>query len=227
MVRQIRAEIGSISLGGVGKAAAPNRSIETKRAKRTKRTKRAGRAERYGRESWLRRSRQVDVQVALEIMACRSWKQHHYIRSIFPQQVYLSQQSSDTYRRFPILPSLRALGSSSSVQGFSRPKIPVAFCGIGKTLLDDMSSFDKRGFPVVNLSHDGWSNEDEATATCFCGAVQLVLVSQYVLGPKRLLVLAFFFLVCRLQTMSARLPSDSDSGVHELTYIHSRSKNLA
>jgi len=28
-------------------------------------------------------------------------------------------------------------------------------------------------FPVANITHDGWSNEDEATATCFCGAVQL------------------------------------------------------
>jgi hypothetical protein len=40
-----------------------------------------------------------------------------------------------------------------------------------------MHSFDDYGFSVVNLSNDGWSTEDEATATCFCGAVQLVLVS--------------------------------------------------
>lgn len=40
-----------------------------------------------------------------------------------------------------------------------------------------MASFDDRGFPVVHLSDDGWSNEEEATATCFCGAVQLILVS--------------------------------------------------
>ncbi|EWZ48572.1 Mss4-like protein [Fusarium oxysporum f. sp. albedinis] len=38
-----------------------------------------------------------------------------------------------------------------------------------------MTSFDDHGFPVVHLSSDGWSTEDEATATCFCGAVQLVL----------------------------------------------------
>ncbi|KAM0245635.1 hypothetical protein ACHAP5_005285 [Fusarium lateritium] len=38
-----------------------------------------------------------------------------------------------------------------------------------------MASFDDNGFPVVHLSNDGWSTEDEATATCFCGAVQLVL----------------------------------------------------
>lgn len=40
-----------------------------------------------------------------------------------------------------------------------------------------MTSFDDRGFPIVGLSNDGWSTEDEATATCFCGSVQLVLVS--------------------------------------------------
>ncbi|KPI36873.1 uncharacterized protein AB675_11743 [Cyphellophora attinorum] len=38
-----------------------------------------------------------------------------------------------------------------------------------------IGSFDDHGFPIENLSKDGWSNEDEATATCFCGAVQLVL----------------------------------------------------
>jgi hypothetical protein len=40
-----------------------------------------------------------------------------------------------------------------------------------------MTYFDDHGFPIVNLSNDGWSNEDEATATCFCGSVQLILVS--------------------------------------------------
>jgi hypothetical protein len=40
-----------------------------------------------------------------------------------------------------------------------------------------MTSFNEHDFLVVNLSSDGWSTEDEATATCFCGAVQLVLVS--------------------------------------------------
>jgi len=32
-------------------------------------------------------------------------------------------------------------------------------------------------FPVAGLANDGWSTEDEATATCFCGAVQLSFVS--------------------------------------------------
>ncbi|KAI5475298.1 hypothetical protein MNV49_001640 [Pseudohyphozyma bogoriensis] len=28
-------------------------------------------------------------------------------------------------------------------------------------------------FPLANLSQDGWSNDKEASATCFCGKVQL------------------------------------------------------
>jgi hypothetical protein len=32
-------------------------------------------------------------------------------------------------------------------------------------------------FPIAGLANDGWSNENEATATCFCGAVQLAFVS--------------------------------------------------
>lgn len=31
--------------------------------------------------------------------------------------------------------------------------------------------------PLASLTQDGYSNEDEATATCFCGAVQLAFVS--------------------------------------------------
>ena len=31
--------------------------------------------------------------------------------------------------------------------------------------------------PLAGLAADGWSTEDEATATCLCGAVQLVFVS--------------------------------------------------
>ena len=32
-------------------------------------------------------------------------------------------------------------------------------------------------FPVAGLADDGWSTDDEATASCFCGAVQLSFVS--------------------------------------------------
>jgi len=32
-------------------------------------------------------------------------------------------------------------------------------------------------FPLAGSATDGWSKEDEATATCYCGAVQLAFVS--------------------------------------------------
>jgi hypothetical protein len=32
-------------------------------------------------------------------------------------------------------------------------------------------------FPLQGLTDDGWSTETEATATCACGAVQMVIVS--------------------------------------------------
>ncbi len=38
-------------------------------------------------------------------------------------------------------------------------------------------------FPLAGLANDGWSNEDEATATCFCGAVQLSFVSPFHPNP--------------------------------------------
>jgi len=36
-------------------------------------------------------------------------------------------------------------------------------------------------FPIAGLVTDGWSTEDEATATCFCGAVQLQFVRLFAL----------------------------------------------
>ncbi|KAF5368104.1 hypothetical protein D9758_004387 [Tetrapyrgos nigripes] len=38
----------------------------------------------------------------------------------------------------------------------------------------------KPNIPLAGLATDGWSNDDEATATCFCGAVQLAFPTQ---GP--------------------------------------------
>ncbi|KAF7345650.1 Glutathione-dependent formaldehyde-activating GFA protein [Mycena venus] len=38
----------------------------------------------------------------------------------------------------------------------------------------------KSYFPLAGSANDGWSNEEEATATCFCGAVQLKFPTQ---GP--------------------------------------------
>ncbi|KAI8964469.1 Mss4-like protein [Daldinia sp. FL1419] len=41
-------------------------------------------------------------------------------------------------------------------------------------------NISKPYFPLAGLANDGWSKEDEATATCFCGAVQLAFPTQ---GP--------------------------------------------
>ncbi|KUJ12949.1 uncharacterized protein LY89DRAFT_785495 [Mollisia scopiformis] len=42
------------------------------------------------------------------------------------------------------------------------------------------ATFDKTksNFPLAGIARDGWSTEDEATATCFCGAVQLSFPTQ-------------------------------------------------
>jgi hypothetical protein len=44
---------------------------------------------------------------------------------------------------------------------------------------DDTKSY----FPLAGLATDGWSTDDEATATCYCGTVQLAFVSLYVPAP--------------------------------------------
>lgn len=66
-----------------------------------------------------------------------------------------------------------------------------------------MDSSSDHGFPVVHLSSDGWSTEDEATATCFCGAVQIVFVSLCVLRLSQ--TFAFFtFLLYSILTWDTR-----------------------
>lgn len=35
----------------------------------------------------------------------------------------------------------------------------------------------KSYIPLAGGAEDGWSKDDEATATCYCGAVQLAFVS--------------------------------------------------
>jgi len=42
------------------------------------------------------------------------------------------------------------------------------------------SDKSKPYFPHNSGTHDGWTKEDEATATCFCGTVQLIFPTQ---GP--------------------------------------------
>ena len=36
----------------------------------------------------------------------------------------------------------------------------------------------KPDFPLASVAHDGWSNETSATATCFCGTVQLAFPTE-------------------------------------------------
>lgn len=43
--------------------------------------------------------------------------------------------------------------------------------------MTDIVDKSKPYFPLAGSANDGWSKEDEATATCFCGAVQLAFVS--------------------------------------------------
>lgn len=38
-------------------------------------------------------------------------------------------------------------------------------------------------FPLAGAAQDGWSNDEEATATCFCGAVQLAFVGTHLINP--------------------------------------------
>jgi hypothetical protein len=41
-------------------------------------------------------------------------------------------------------------------------------------------------FPKASLTQDGWSTKEEATSTCYCGAVQLCFVS-----PQNVLIVAY------------------------------------
>ncbi|KAJ8071117.1 hypothetical protein OCU04_001458 [Sclerotinia nivalis] len=54
-------------------------------------------------------------------------------------------------------------------------------------------------FPLAGGASDGWSKEDEATATCFCGAVQLAFPTQ---GPALVNTLICHCHDCRKITAS-------------------------
>jgi hypothetical protein len=63
--------------------------------------------------------------------------------------------------------SLQSLNTEKKYQAMASNTTP------NTTAIDKSKPY----FPVAGLANDGWSNEDEATATCFCGAVQLAAVS--------------------------------------------------
>lgn len=46
---------------------------------------------------------------------------------------------------------------------------------------DDRS---KSYIPRSSVVRDGWSTEEEATVTCYCGAVQLAVVSIELMGER-------------------------------------------
>ncbi|KAH8807789.1 Mss4-like protein [Xylogone sp. PMI_703] len=54
-------------------------------------------------------------------------------------------------------------------------------------------------FPLAGCARDGWSTEDEATATCFCGAVQLAFPTE---GPGLLFRFICHCTDCRKVTAS-------------------------
>lgn len=50
-----------------------------------------------------------------------------------------------------------------------------------KNKMSGLSTADKSKpyLPLTGIANDGWSTDTEATATCFCGAVQLKVVSSH------------------------------------------------
>lgn len=45
------------------------------------------------------------------------------------------------------------------------------------TIIMTSPDLSKKDFPLQGLTDDYWSNETEASATCFCGKVQMAVVS--------------------------------------------------
>jgi hypothetical protein len=58
-------------------------------------------------------------------------------------------------------------------------KIQDAEVSTGTTQVQSVRDSDKAKpyIPLAGVANDGWNKDDEATATCFCGAVQLAFVS--------------------------------------------------
>jgi hypothetical protein len=72
--------------------------------------------------------------------------------------------------------------------------------------------------PLASGASDGWSNEDLATATCFCGAVQLAFPTQ---GPGLLSTFVCHCTDCRKITASMFTSAFSVLDTH-LTHIRGR-----
>ncbi|KAF8210824.1 Mss4-like protein [Mycena galopus ATCC 62051] len=77
-------------------------------------------------------------------------------------------------------------------------------------------------FPLAGSATDGWSNDDEATATCFCGAVQLKFPTQ---GPGLLGSFICNCTDCRKITASMFASNFTIADTH-LTHLRGR-ENLS
>ncbi|KAJ7792887.1 Mss4-like protein [Mycena olivaceomarginata] len=70
-------------------------------------------------------------------------------------------------------------------------------------------------FPLAGGDNDGWSNEEEATATCFCGAVQLKFPTQ---GPGLIYTFVCNCTDCRKVTASMFFASNFTVANTHLTH---------
>jgi hypothetical protein len=82
--------------------------------------------------------------------------------------------------------------SNNCCRGLTHPRtcqqslhIPITLCCLpilyravnsAMTTVQNKENPGKGFFPLAGVAMDGWSTETEATATCFCGAVQLSFV---------------------------------------------------
>jgi hypothetical protein len=73
-------------------------------------------------------------------------------------------------------------------------------------------------FPLAGGANDGWSNEDSATATCYCGAVQLAFPTE---GPGLLSTSICHCTDCRKITASMFASNFSIADPH-LTHVRGR-----
>ncbi|KAJ7208499.1 Mss4-like protein [Mycena pura] len=73
-------------------------------------------------------------------------------------------------------------------------------------------------FPLAGSARDGWSNDEEATATCFCGAVQLKFPTQ---GPGVVETFVCHCADCRKITASMFASNFSIADRH-LTHVRGR-----
>ena len=67
------------------------------------------------------------------------------------------------------------------------------------------ATFDKskQDFRFAGAANDGWSKEDEATATCFCGTVQLVFVGSALRIPSLSLENFYGLSFCFVHTLQS------------------------